>query len=61
MSSLYHFPTEDSHFKECIELDNPKEWISLVHNYRDFAHQFKGTLKAPLLLHMAKQIEEYIY
>ncbi|WP_341302156.1 DUF3962 domain-containing protein [Lysinibacillus sp. FSL H8-0500] len=41
--------------------DNPEEWISLTHNYRVFAHQYKGTLKAPLLLHMAKQLEEYIY
>lgn len=41
--------------------DNPEEWISLTHNYRVFAHQYKGTLKAPLLLHMAVQLEEYIY
>lgn len=42
-------------------LDDPNEWISLVHNYREFAHQYKGTLQAPLLLHMASQLEEYIY
>lgn len=41
--------------------DNPDEWISLVHNYRDFAHQYKGTIKAPLLLHLAILLEEYIY
>lgn len=41
--------------------DNPEEWISLTHNYRNFAHQYRETLQAPLLLHMAKQLEEYIY
>ena len=41
--------------------DDPEEWVSLTHNYRNLAHQFKDTLKAPLLLHMAHQLEEYIY
>lgn len=43
------------------EEDNPDEWVSLTHNYRNFAHQYKGSYKLPFLLHLASRLEEYIY
>lgn len=41
--------------------DDAKEWVSLVNNYRNGAHQYKWILKNPLPLHLATQLEEYIY
>lgn len=66
---LMEYPNKTCKIPNIVELypihlnmsDDPNEWISLVHNYREFAHQYKGTLQAPLLLHMASQLEEYIY
>lgn len=43
------------------EGDNPDEWVSLIHNYRSGAHQYKDDIKKPLLLHLAAKLEEYIY
>lgn len=65
---LMEFPNKTCKVPNMVELypihlnpsDDPNEWISLVHNYREFAHQYKGTLQSPILLHMATQLEEYI-
>lgn len=40
--------------------DDPEEWVWLVHKLRSAAHQYKGTLRLPLPLHLAKKLEEYI-
>lgn len=43
------------------ESDVPDHWVSLVNNYREAAHQYKGVLVEPLPLHLASKLEEYIY
>lgn len=61
--------TTDLKFPNMIEIypihlkesDNPEEWVSLIHNYRSGAHQYKDVIKKPLLLHLAAKLEEYIY
>ncbi|OEH85981.1 hypothetical protein BHU72_14970 [Desulfuribacillus stibiiarsenatis] len=42
------------------ERDIADHWISLVNNYREAAHQYKGALKDPLPLHLAAKLEEYL-
>jgi len=43
------------------EDDIADHWVSLVHNYREAAHQYKGVIVQPLPLHLASKLEEYIY
>lgn len=74
LNTFREFSKADKPDKECklpdmVEIypmhlkatDDPKEWVSLANNYRNGAHQFKWILKNPLPLHLAVQLEEYIY
>jgi hypothetical protein len=42
------------------EEDDADQYVWLVHKWRDAAHQYKGTLRLPLPLHLGKKLEEYI-
>ncbi len=61
-------PNLEFKFTDMIEIypihlktsDDPDSWVWLSHKLREAAHQYKGTLRLPLPLHLASKLEEYL-